>query len=548
MELNKLKPVLLYLIIMLPATQLFAATPARYWIKFKDKAGTPYSIQKPSEFLGSQAIERRSKYHIPLDETDLPVTPAYINAVEAVQNVKVVYASKWLNGVVIELDSIELAAAALAEISTFDFVVSNVQVRKMRVDFGLPTTDQPNQAPLTPLRPAEQTSTTANVFSYGGSGAQIRQMQLECLHAQGYRGQGMTIAVLDAGFGYVDSNPVFDSLRNRNGIVGMRDFVSGGNNAFQGSLHGTMVLSCLAALKPGLIHGTAPLANYWLIRTEAPDENITEEYNWIRGAEFADSVGADILTTSLGYTEFDNSQMNHTYATLNGKTAPMSIAATMAARKGLFVLNAAGNERASSWHYIGVPADADSICTVGAIDSLGVEAAFSSVGPTADGRIKPDFVAIGAGTWVSQINEVCFPGNGTSFATPVLAGAVACFWQANRDLSNMDILRELKFRGDHKHNPNNGVGWGVPKLCTDIGNHFTYYYNKTNQRLDIVFLQNCEGGTLLLADMKGKTLYKQNLKASDRKFSIDVSGFQEDIFVVKLKSNYGTNSKKIYKN
>lgn len=531
------------------AFRLSAAEPVRYWIKFTDKNGSAFSIARPGEFLSAAAVERRTKYRIAVDATDLPVNQNYINTVEAISNVKVVYASKWLNGVVIELDSIELAATALAQISALGFVQGNQQVRKFKIDEGKPIPDLEAPAPIELLKPAGQATTTVPSFAYGRSGAQIRQLQLECLHNQGFRGQGITIAVLDAGFAFVDTNPVFDSLRNRNGIVGTRDFVSGGNNAYTGSTHGTMVLSCLAALKPGLIHGTAPMANYWLIRTEAPAEFLTEEYNWIRGAEFADSVGVDILTTSLGYTDFDNPSMNHTYATLNGRTAPMSIAATMAARKGMFVLNAAGNYRATTWHHIGVPADADSICTVGAIDSLGVEAAFSSVGPTADGRIKPDFVAVGAATWVSRRDEGdTFPGNGTSFSTPVLAGAVACFWQANKNLSNMDIMREMRFRGDNAGTPNNQIGWGVPKLCVSATNQFNYYYHKNAQRIEIVILQPNPDAIVQLFDTKGKLLFSQTLKTDDRKIQIDAARLQEEIYILKFNSSYGTTVKKFFKN
>lgn len=549
MEFNNIKSLFLFILVIGSLSLSAQKPPARYWIKFSDKKGSTFSTDKPTEFLSFAAIERRIKYNIKIDETDLPVNQNYIDEVEAVANVKVIYASKWLNGVVIELDSIDLAYNALLTLEAKPFVVSNSQVRKMRVDFGEPVTDQQSAAPAFAQRSLETTTTTIPSFSYGGSGAQIRQLQVECLHSQGLRGQGMTIAVLDAGFAFVEVNPVFDSLRNRNGILGTRDFVDGGTNVYVGSTHGTMVLSCMAALKPGLISGTAPLANYWLLRTEAPNEYITEEYNWIRGAEFADSVGADILTTSLGYTEFDDSRQNHTYATLNGRTAPMSIAATMAARKGMFVLNAAGNERASSWHYIGVPADADSICTVGAIDSLGREAAFSSVGPTADGRIKPDFVAIGAGTWVSQAGGgECFPGNGTSFATPVLAGAVACFWQANRQKSNIEILHEMRIRGDNAGAPNNNIGWGVPKLCLATQDFFKYYYYKSTQRIEIIAIQSAEGAVIELFDSKGKLFFQQKLSANDRKVLMDATRLQEDIYIIKYKSSNGTTVKKFFKN
>lgn len=548
---NKLKSLTLFLLLGV-GLQMNASDPVRYWIKFKDKKGTPFSISKPADYLGTAAIERRTRYNIPVDETDLPVTPEYIQTVENVQNVRVIYASRWLNGVVIQLDSLPLASSALAIIKSFSFVEGDKQVQRYQLSEGKPDKNYKAPAPSAALREQETTSTTAlSAYNYGGSGAQIRQLQLNCLHDRGFRGQGMTIAVLDAGFRFVNTNPVFDSLRAQDGIVGTRDFVNGDDNVYKDNTgtHGTMVLSCLAANKPGSIHGTAPRAKYWLLTTEAPGEYLTEEYNWIRGAEFADSVGADILTTSLGYTDFDDPAMNHTYATLNGRTAPMSIAATMAARKGLFVLNAAGNERANPWHFISVPSDADSICAVGAIDSLYREAAFSGVGPTADGRIKPDFVSIGAGSWVSQTYNETFPANGTSFATPILAGAVACFWQANRKLSNMDILREMRRRGHNAATPNNTIGWGVPNFCSDnLNTDFTIYINKDLQRIEFVYLNEYKEGSFDVVDMDGRIVYKSAIKSGDRKFYISTTNLADGIYIVRLISPQGTTTRKIIKN
>jgi subtilisin family serine protease len=546
---NNNKTRLVFLFLLFSALLSHAAQPVRYWVKFKDKNGTTFSINRPSEFLSAKAIERRALSNVAIDETDLPVSSTYINTIEQVNNVKVIYASKWLNGVVIQLDSIDLAAAALITISNFSFVKSNSQVQKYRIDDSHSLNDF-NEPPYPNAnKSSESTSSTGSSgYGYGGSGAQIRQLRLDCLHERGYRGQGMVIAVLDAGFAYVDTNPIYDSLHARNGILGTRDFVSGGNNAFQGSTHGSMVMSCMAAIKPGVIYGTAPLADYWLLRTEAPNEYITEEYNWIRGAEFADSVGADILTTSLGYTEFDDASENHTYASLNGRTAPMSIAATMAARKGMFVLNAAGNERASSWHFISVPADADSICSVGAIDSVFKEAAFSSVGPTADGRIKPDLVSIGAGSWVSVDIPSAFPGNGTSFATPIMAGAVACYWQANRQLNNIEILRELKMNANNAGNPNNNIGWGVPNMCVTEHPHLRVNYAKETQQIQVVFSQSdYTGSTFELVDLQGKVHQSRPMKSNDRKYILDVTSLQDAIYFVRVRSKNGTYALKFVK-
>lgn len=451
----------LILVLCFTITGLHLSAQVKYWIKLKDKTGTPYNVSNPGAFLTQKAVDRRTTYNIPVDLSDLPVNPAYISQIEAVANVSVVYASKWLNGVVISVPNKSLALTALSNISNFDFVEDTGRVKRYRS-----TPDPVEIKPNTEISVERGAPRPATVFDYGGSYWQSKQLNLICLHEQGYRGQGMTIAVMDAGFSNVNTFETFDSIRNNGGIIGTRDFVSGAANAYFGSSHGTSVLSCMAGNKPGRILGSAPMAKYWLLRTEeGGSETLIEEYNWIRGAEFADSVGADILTTSLGYTEFDIPSQNHTYATLNGRTAPMSIAATMAARKGMFVLNAAGNEGAGSWRYISVPGDADSICTVGAVDSLNAVAGFSSVGPTSDGRIKPDLVARGHATWISDGIYDGYPGSGTSFATPVLAGAVACFWQANRSLSNMDVLDSLKKVGSNACNPNNSGGWGIPDLC-----------------------------------------------------------------------------------
>jgi hypothetical protein len=302
----------------------------------------------------------------------------------------------------------------------------------------------------------------------------------------------------------------------------------------------------MAAIKPGLIMGTAPMANYWLFRTEAPGESVTEEYNWIRGAEFADSVGCDILTTSLGYTEFDDPSMNHTYATLNGRTAPMSIAANLAARKGMFVINSAGNERANSWHFISVAADADSVCAAGAVDTLGKAAAFSSVGPTADGRIKPDLSTRGAGTWVSETDLTCFPANGTSFSAPVLAGAVACYWQMHRGDNNIRILNMLKRTASRATEPDNDIGWGIPNLCSDNGLDFTVFFDRKTSVIRVSLDDgNYDKIELQVVDYNGKQVFRKTMAASERDFRIDAAGYAQGIYVIRMITSQGSKAKKI---
>ncbi|MGZ4061897.1 MAG: S8 family serine peptidase, partial [Bacteroidia bacterium] len=425
---------------------------------FKDKAGTPYSTSAPSAYLSAKSIARRTTQGIAINSSDLPVTPAYVSQVAAVPSVTVLYRSKWLNGVVVKTNTTGIAA-----INSLSFVATTNKVNRYSITLPLVNEALPAQGTANKMMQTE-----SGGYNYGPAAWQANMIGVPCMHNAGYRGQGMTIAVMDIGFYQVNLNPVFDSLFAENRLLGTRDFVNGDTLVFEDGTetHGVEVLSTMAGNKPGTIIGTAPKASYWLLKTEdGYSETISEEYNWVRAAEFADSVGADICTTSLGYNQFDGGLNDHTYADMTGRKAPMSIAANMAARKGMFILNAAGNEGQSSWHYICAPADADSICTVGAVDSLKQKAAFSSFGPTADGRIKPDLCARGEAAYVVGPGGTGFYGNGTSFATPIMAGAVACLWQYSKYATNMQILAALKSTSSRSLTPNDSIGWGIPQIC-----------------------------------------------------------------------------------
>lgn len=549
MNKNKLLLVLSFLGIL---TSFNAQT--KYWVRLNNKNGTPYTIANPSAFLTPAAVQRRITYGVPIHFTDLPVTPSYVSQISAVPSVTVLYVSKWLNGVVVSITN----TTAINTINTFTFVTSSGIVNRYKLE--MPKVVPPETIEMDAMR---ATATATNI--YGGSNWQSTQLNLQCLHNQGFRGQGMTIAVLDAGFLNANVNPVFDSLFNRGGVLGTRDFVSGGLNVYDDDAHGEMVLSCMAAIKYGVILGSAPRANYWLLRTEdAPTEKLVEEYNWIRGAEFADSVGANVLTTSLGYTLFDNSAQNHTFANLNGKTAPMSIAANLAARKGLLVLNAAGNGNGSGWPKISIPADADSIITVGAIDSLSNVTSFSSLGPTADGRLKPDLVARGGNSWVSAANSTgnCFQGNGTSFATPILAGAVTCFWQAHPAFNSYKVLDTLRKTASNFAAPNNSRGWGTPNMCalaiTTVfknnsmnGSLFDFIVspNPFNSLISIKLDETTSPViSIQLYDVLGKVLKSSTETLNSNTVTYDLSDLSSGIYFIKLSDKNSTSQlKKIVK-
>ncbi|MEW6772861.1 MAG: S8 family serine peptidase [Bacteroidota bacterium] len=498
----------------------------KYFIAFKNKNNNGYSISNPSAFLSAKAIQRRVNQSIPIDETDLPVTSSYVNQIESVSGVTVLHRIKWLNGVIIQTTN----TVALSVIQSYSFVQSS---QPLNITTHHSITDS--------VFPNPYTNTTKTYsYNYGSSYDQNHQLKIECLHNAGYRGEGMIIAVIDAGFYNVNNNPVFDSLFAEGRLLGTYDFVNRDTMVFEDDQHGAFVLSTMAALNNGVMIGTAPKASYWLFRTEdVSSEYPIEEYFWIRAAEFADSAGVDIITTSLGYTTFDNSTYNHNYSMLNGKTIAMSKAATMAARKGIFVVNAAGNEGSSSWYYISVPADADSICTVGGVDVSDNIASFSSRGPTADGRIKPDVCAMGVNTTISSSNGFPMNGNGTSFATPLIAGAAACLWQAKPNLTNIQLLNLIKQYSSNANNPNNNIGWGIPDFCgaftsikeNDKLSSLKIFPNPASDVLNIQSFYMIK--EIELVDVCGRKVEMNNFD-KNYQFTININKLNEGVYLLKL--------------
>ena len=431
--------------------QVFSQTSifSKYAVYFTDKNLNPFTLNDPIAFLSQKAIDRRLNYNISIDQKDLPVTPIYIFGI-AQTGVKILNASKRLNCVTIETGD----SLALISIRNMTFVDHVVPV-------GLITAPEGNGIYLGP----SQTFTHHDdPLDYGYAWNQIHMVHGEYLHKKGYEGQGMTIAVIDAGFLNADSLLVFDSLRTNNQILGTYDFVEKDDTVYEDDQHGSMVLSTICGNLPGYMVGMAPKANVWLLRSEdAPHENIIEEYNWVSAAEFADSVGADVITSSLGYTQFDSTYNNHTYADMNGNTAPSSIGADVAASRGMLVFVSAGNEGDDPWHHISAPSDADSVIAVGAVDSFGVVTNFSGRGPSSDGRVKPNVCDQGG---LSTIFEPNFGfigrGSGTSFSGPEMAAISTCLWQAHRDKNFWEIKHAIEFSASFYSDPNDDYGYGIP--------------------------------------------------------------------------------------
>ncbi len=427
-----------------------------YRVVLTDKSATPFSLDKPLAFLSQKSVERRLRQNIVLDSTDLPVNPLYEKKVELCGG-KIVSKSKWNNSVVVMTGD----TTVVDRIGILPFVKC---IRKVWTS--------PDSVKIYKQRPKYHKELvlrdTADVSYHGAAEEQLKMLGGIKLHDNGYKGRGIVIAVLDAGFLNVDLIPAF---RNIN-IVGYADFVAlSKKSIFEISDHGTQVLSTMAISVPKVYVGAAPEASYWLLRCEDQQtEQPVEEDYWAAAAEFADSVGVDVISSSLGFHEYDDPSDNYAYRQQDGQTALISHTASMLAKKGIVLVNSCGNEGMGMWKKICFPADAKNILSVGAVTSFRRNAAFSSLGPTADGRIKPDVMAQGSPTMVVTERGTISSDVGTSFAAPLIAGMVACIWQRNPEKTAFEIIDMVKRLGDNYAHPDNVYGYGIPDFSKNTYN------------------------------------------------------------------------------
>lgn len=488
-------------------------------VQFKDKNNSTFSLNKPFQYLSQRALDRRKRYNILIDSADLPVTKQYKDSLLLAGNVKVLSESKWLNQVLIETTD----QAAIDKISSFSFVKSarGIGYRMLKDSFNDKLKSPSNPVNITAAgRPL---GITTDTYNYGSNYSQVHIHKGEFLHNKGFHGETIQIAVLDAGFLQYKTISAFDSVRINGQILGERDFVAFDNSVNEDNAHGMYCLSILSANWPGQMVGMAPKAKYWLIRTEnAASEYPIEEHNWVAGAEFADSAGCDMISSSLGYSNFDDASFNHTYTDFYKNAAMVSAGASVAVKKGMIVTNSAGNEGNKAWKYILFPADADSVCAVGAINAAGAIAGFSSFGYGT--KIKPAIVSVGEGTIIAGLNNQPTSGSGTSFSNPNIAGLIACLWQAFPDFSNMKILNAVYESADRYNFPDDRYGYGIPdfKIAYKLLKHdenIALYGNEwffatpdpfTNQ-INIKFIARTDGSAKVeLINQFGQTIASQN--------------------------------------
>lgn len=427
-----------------------------YFVQFTDKGASTqnFSLSTPQAYLSQKAIERRNLFSIPLSHQDLPIDNNYVSAVlNEVDGYKwLKYKTKWLNGIVLEVQD----SAQVDPLKNLSFVANIEQIHN------------DNYVGLKPSKKFEEavgsTHKTNETVNYGEAKNQIEQLNVHVLHEAGLTGKNVSIAVLDAGFELMENLQFFDSAYTNNQIKGTYNFVAKGQTVYQANIHGTFVSSVMAANKPGELVGIAPHANYYLMLTEDVfRETKLEEFSWIEAAEMADSIGVDIINTSLGYTTFDDSTQNYTYNDMNGSVSYIARAATIAAQKGIFVVNSAGNSGNNSWRYIGTPGDAKLCLTAGSVDYLGNYSSFSSVGPSSDMRIKPELASMGQATATANPLGEVGNYNGTSFSAPLLSGAIACLIQGEK-LPPNQVYEALFQSASQANNPDSLLGYGIPNF------------------------------------------------------------------------------------
>jgi serine protease AprX len=512
--------------------QSFLFSQDQFWVVFKDKKQSIYSLQHPEDFLSQNALNRRYFFDLPITPSDLPISMFYVNEVINL-GANSLKDSKWLNGVLFSSNNPNF----FKEVKNLAFVASiqkieQTQTKQVKQKF--------DYNPITKL-------CDDGYPIYGCAYTPISMLQGEFLHHLGHKGNTIDIAVMDNGFQFVNTNRFFDSLILQNKIHGGYNFVNDDPNVFSEGDHGAYVMSTLAANIKDTLLGTAPLGNYYLFTTEDNNaEGLPEEINWAMAAEWADSALGTwvVLTTSLGYSQgFNDPSTNHSYADMDGNTTIITKAADLAAQKGMLVVNSAGNEGEDPWKYIIAPADGDSVLAIGAIDPEGWPAAFSSYGPSLDGRVKPNISAQGVGVIAAKYDGTLQKINGTSFSGPIVAGLAACLWEAFPTKSNMELFKAIEQSAHLFYAPEEQYGYGIPNFyrayeilklnASSAQQNLLVFPNPVEELLNIYFLTESTGAyQFLISDMQGKIWLEEAAKKNVYQHVLQVKELPKGVYSI----------------
>ncbi|MBL0012657.1 MAG: S8 family serine peptidase [Flavobacterium sp.] len=516
------------------------------WVYFNTKPNAQAFFDNPLSELSQRSLDRRIAQNIALDIKDVPMHQTYIDQITNTQGIVVLAKSKWFNAL-----HVQGSEESIRALTNLNFVE--------RVDFANRLLNNPLRpdVPRKKMKKVNKKFETDAFFNYGSSANQIEMLNGQLLHQLNFTGTGKIIAVMDGGFPGVDTAEPFSRLRDNNQILGGYDYVNRNADFYTGISHGTMVLSTMGGFQDNELVGTAPDASYYLFITEdGANEWPLELSLWVEAAEEADRLGADIITTSLGYTEFDNPNYNFTYADMNGTSTFISKGLDIAFTRGMVCVNSAANSGNDPWFYISAPADAINALAIGAVNAAGNYASFSSQGPSFDGRVKPDVVAQGQQSVLSSTSGNITTASGTSFSGPITAGMVACLWQALPSATNAEIMQLIKQSASIYNNPTNELGYGIPdfslalnsgllKVNTVDQQKFMMYPNPVVDSVSIAFPAGYEDATVYFYNSMGQLILSKELNAESKK--VDLAGFSSGVYSYQITTKNGSQSGKISK-
>ena len=516
------------------------------WVYFTDKPNVAQSLSNPISILTQRAIDRKNLHSVAIDERDVPVNESYIASLKAQTGITVRAKSKWFN-----------SAHVIGSVANINALTGLAFVD--RVVFADDALNSGSKSSSTTLaRPSDKLDAQIE-FTYGNTANQVQQINIDALHALDYTGEGLIIAVLDSGFPNVSTMGAFQRLRDNGDLLNGYDFVNRNPNvyAYTGNNHGTLVLSTMAGFVNNQFVGTAPDASYYLFRTEdAGSETPVEESYWVEAAERADSLGVDIINTSLGYNTFDDASYDYSTSDMDGNTAFISQGANIAIEKGILVVTSAGNAgNDPTWGIITAPADAN-VLTVGAVNASGNYASFSSRGPSADMRVKPDVMAQGSGSTVVTSTNVIATANGTSFSSPIMAGAVACLWQALPNRTNVEIMQLVREASSQFLAPTIQIGYGIPNFgdalnlalnteAPPVQNEFKVFPNPTTGRFQVLMPTGTNRALIEMYDVLGKRVLKKEISSTNN--FIEIGSFQKGVYIAQIASGSTKKTLKIVK-
>lgn len=514
-------------------------------IFFADKEDVAASIANPISILTQEAIDRKQLHNTPIDERDVPLNEEYKTIINDSPGIDVFAKSKWMNAVYVRGSQSDIE-----NLSGLPFVTD---VEYMDKSLNLWGGNNQHDDKF-----AMENDQSRIVYDYGAALNQTEMIAVDKLHEADYNGDGMVVAVFDSGFPNVMTNPAFSDIVSEGRLLGTYDFAERQTNVDGTGSHGARTFSDIGGLLDGDFVGTAPGASFYLFRTEyGPTENPVEEAWWVEALERADSLGVDVINTSLGYQDYDNPNYDHSYEDLDGQTTIGARGANHAFDKGMILVTSAGND-GQGFVFVGTPGDSPGMLTIGAVDSNGDYAAFSSIGPTVDGRIKPDVMAQGQGSAVVDQNGNVDFNNGTSFSSPITAGAVASLWQARPEVVNHRVMDVIRESAHLYNNPTDEMGYGIPNFedallaLQNLGiedelrnNQFVIYPNPASNEVNVSFPADENTATARLYDIFGKLI--SETQVSTLKQVIDVSVLTQGMYLLSIQSENRTNSFKVLK-